>query len=443
LPIGKGEAPVGKGGSTPSAASTEPTGGQDARSSSTVEVPRKVYQDAVRGKQVTDRRIPAPPRIPRAKLEEEEVVVEEVRVEDPRVALERDMLRMARESELKAFGASEEEVEPAKPETAPPVQPGDSSRLKYGDDKRFLLQAGEPPVPDISESLRALDAAGPAERGPLFDRLLALAPKLSASAALQVARRLLRYAPENLDLHDLAGSAHFALGDGRAALRAYSGMVEVRPDDAEAHARYGRALLRLGQGWAALVELREAARLEPGVARHGLDVARLAIALGRTRLAEATLLGVLARNFHPEQGDVAREARSLLAALWQDEIARGSSRTTRLEDALRALRAGALERRAVRIRIDLQQGEAKLRISAPGDPVVEPQTPFAPSGGRLAGRAYTHVRCARGEWKVEVVGGQAKARGRVVLATPRGTRTVPFEVEPGQTATVLQGALAD
>jgi len=159
---------------------------------------------------------------------------------------------------------------------------------------------------------RELADLAPADRPGVFGRLRPLALRLEdPAAAAAVARELLRYAPDDLDLHQLAGDAEAARGRPEAALVAYSGLVEARPDDPEARLRYGLALERLGRPEGALAELREAVRLAPEAARYGLELAKLALRLGRPALAERALVAAVPAAPGSADGAAADAARLL------------------------------------------------------------------------------------------------------------------------------------
>lgn len=291
----------------------------------------------------------------------------------------------------------------------------------------------------------ALDAATADERPMHFEELRKLSDRApNPQLRLLSLSRLLRYAPDRLDLHEGTGDAQFALGRRAAALRAYSGLVEVDPNDAAARWRFAMALLRIGLRERALIEARACVRQQPDVAKYSLGVAELAVDLGRAGLAERTLRAVLARNFHPDQGDVAAIARERLRSLWTDALGRASD--SRVREALRALASGAFGRRAVRIVLKTDRSDALLVVRAPGEEAVSSTVPLTAAGGRLAGRIYSHTGPTAGSWKVEVRGGQGAAKGVVTVISQEGTtqersQRFGFAVGAGETKAVFESNL--
>jgi hypothetical protein len=167
-------------------------------------------------------------------------------------------------------------------------------------DDRLLDGKRSPLRRELAAALAALEAADPESRPALFDALRARClHEVVQDARLQawLAGRLLRWAPDDLDLLEARGHALLALGQRAAAWRALSGLVEARPDDPQAHARYARGLFRLGLSDAALVELAEAARLapaEPGY-RQALERAAAQVRDQRSREAAASRAALRAR----------------------------------------------------------------------------------------------------------------------------------------------------
>ena len=301
--------------------------------------------------------------------------------------------------------------------------------------------------------VRSLDAASPTQRPAVFNRLLGSIQQIRAEdprLAVYVLRRLRKYAPQRLKVHEQLGLSYLALGEREAALRAFSGMVEASPDDAEAHWVFARALVTLRLPRRALVEAREAMRLRPDLARYRLGRAELAASLKRYDEAERVLRRVLSTNFHPEQKHVVAEATRLLGSVWNRQLRANprpaARRVVRLTRALQALQQGVFARRAVRVRLGTRQGQASLTINAPGEEAVSAQVPFTAAGGRLAGGTYTHTAPSGGAWQIAVSGGAQGASGEVIIIIREGhpaqrVARVPFTVGPGETKTVFRGGL--
>jgi ferric-dicitrate binding protein FerR (iron transport regulator)/tetratricopeptide (TPR) repeat protein len=328
----------------------------------------------------------------------------------------------------------------------------DASVVFYADAKRHLpsseiVTRARPTLRDELVGLvRDLDAASVESRGSFFDSLSALCFQLEGepSECAYLAHELLRYAPQDLDLHELLGRCFEALGRPLAAVRAFSGLVEAQPDDGRARLRYGLALERLGFHELALDAFEEAVALDEGLPGPRFALVRLAVRSGRLDLAEAQLQALLARNFDPaEHGDVASQAREGLRALYLRGAEAWPEQAERFALALQALEAGAYQRRAVRIHLILVEGAGELVVQAPGDPLLTPERPFAPSGGLVQGGGYDHVELRDGAWSVAVRAAEPVSGALVIVlheGTPQETqRHMRFSAQGG--AVLWEGEL--
>ncbi|HEY0174064.1 MAG TPA: carbohydrate binding domain-containing protein [Pyrinomonadaceae bacterium] len=143
---------------------------------------------------------------------------------------------------------------------------------------------------------------------PLAHLMLARLHRLSfepkeVPAALAEYGRAAALAPNDHLIWMEVGHARGALGDAEGGVAALRRAVELAPNYAQPRWHLGNALLRTGETEAGFAELRRAADADPALRPqvfnlawqvYGPDMARVIDSVGRTALARAQLVGVLA-----------------------------------------------------------------------------------------------------------------------------------------------------